>query len=271
MFFFAFSMYQHLKGKIEEEKLTMPNPEMDMTDQRESMYKIDLEEIESFLHLQKKTLTGVNMYIYALIKIQLNKKEEAIKLLIDTLNLVPLFWSAWLELARLILETDEQPFTYLNQIKENWSKNFFILSLFIENVRISEKIEQLGYDLGCGLICFFPESVFMKNCLAMFFHNLSDYDNAMEFFFQALARDPFRFENMDILSNILYVKEKHNELGKLAIRCFEIDKYSPETCCVLGNYYSLIGEHAKAANQFKRAISLDKNFLAGYTLLGKQN
>ena len=103
----------------------------------------------------------------------------------------------------------------------------------------------------------------------MFFHNLSDYDSALEFFFQCLANDPYRLEHMDVLSNILYVKERHNELGKLALRCFEIDKYSPETCCVLGNYYSLIGEHPLAANQFKRAISLDKSFLAGYTLLGK--
>lgn len=53
--------------------------------------------------------------------------------------------------------------------------------------------------------------------------------------------DPYRYENIDILSNILYVKEKRNELGKLAIECFENDKYIPETCCVLGNYYSLIG------------------------------
>lgn len=82
--------------------------------------------------------------------------------------------------------------------------------------------------------------------------------------------DPFRYENIDILSNILYVKEKQNELGKLAITCFENDKYIPETCCVLGNYYSLIGDHESAAKYFQRAISLDKNFLAAYTLLGHE-
>ena len=261
-------MFQHLRGKIEEDNLAEPSPELDSNEKSESMYLIDLQEIESFLQNQILNLSGINKYIFALIKIQLNKKQDAMSLLIESLNEIPLLWSAWLELAKLILESEDQPFKHLNKINDNWCKNFFILCLFIENVRISDKIEQLGYDLSCGLICFFPESIYLKNCLAMFFHNLSDYDNAMEFFFQALTKDPFRFENMDILSNILYVKEKHNELGKLAIRCFEIDKYSPETCCVLGNYYSLIGEHAKAANQFKRAISLDKNFLAGYTLLG---
>ena len=52
---------------------------------------------------------------------------------------------------------------------------------------------------------------------------------------------------MDLLSNILYVKENNNELGRLAMSCFENDRYTPETYCVLGNYHSLIGDHIKAA------------------------
>jgi anaphase-promoting complex subunit 8 len=59
-------------------------------------------------------------------------------------------------------------------------------------------------------------------------------------------KDPYRFESMDIFSNILYVQERTNELGKLALSCFDIDKHIPETLCILGNYYSLIGEHSKA-------------------------
>ena len=46
--------------------------------------------------------------------------------------------------------------------------------------------------------------------------------------------DPFRYENMDTFSNILYIKEKSGELANLAIKCFNNNKYTPETCCVLG-------------------------------------
>lgn len=92
----------------------------------------------------------------------------------------------------------------------------------------------------------------------------------MELFQTSLIQDPYRYENIDILSNILYVKEKQNELGRLAITCFTNDKYIPETCCVVGNYYSLIGDHMKAALYFSRAIDLDKNFLPAYTLLGHE-
>ena len=46
------------------------------------------------------------------------------------------------------------------------------------------------------------------NLFAVLFHNVSNYDNSMDFFAKILDIDPFRYENIDILSNILYVKEK---------------------------------------------------------------
>ena len=44
---------------------------------------------------------------------------------------------------------------------------------------------------------------------------------------------------MDTYSNIPYVKEEFATLSHLAHRCAAADKYRPETCCVIGNYYSL--------------------------------
>lgn len=44
---------------------------------------------------------------------------------------------------------------------------------------------------------------------------------------------------MDVYSNILYVHESFSELSELAHRLTATDKYRPETCCVIGNYYSL--------------------------------
>ena len=46
-------------------------------------------------------------------------------------------------------------------------------------------------------------------------------------------------QGMDIFSNILYVKEEFAALSSLAHRCAAADKYRPESCCVIGNYYSL--------------------------------
>jgi anaphase-promoting complex subunit 8 len=40
-------------------------------------------------------------------------------------------------------------------------------------------------------------------------------------------------------SDILYVKESKAELSHLAHIAAKNDKYRPETCCIIGNYYSL--------------------------------
>jgi anaphase-promoting complex subunit 8 len=88
--------------------------------------------------------------------------------------------------------------------------------------------------------------------------------------------DPYRFENMDTYSNILYIKEKSGELANLALRCFANNKYTPETCCVIGrillkgNYYSLMSDHVKAVLYFKKALKLDRNYLAAWTLMGHE-
>jgi hypothetical protein len=50
---------------------------------------------------------------------------------------------------------------------------------------------------------------------------------------------------MDIYSNILYVKEAFAALSHLAQRAALTNKYRPETACIIGNYYSLKGQHEK--------------------------
>lgn len=52
---------------------------------------------------------------------------------------------------------------------------------------------------------------------------------------------------MDTYSNILYVKENFPALSHLAHRTAVTDKYRPESCCIIGNYYSLKGLHTKAS------------------------
>ena len=48
------------------------------------------------------------------------------------------------------------------------------------------------------------------------------------------------------------------------------DKFRPETCCVVGNYYAMKSEHEKAVMYFRRALTLDRTFLAAWTLMGHE-
>jgi hypothetical protein len=60
----------------------------------------------------------------------------------------------------------------------------------------------------------------------------------------------FRLDNLDTYSNLLYVKEQRVELAHLAHKTVEIDKFRTETCCVVGNYYSLRYIKVLLTNQF---------------------
>lgn len=82
--------------------------------------------------------------------------------------------------------------------------------------------------------------------------------------------DPYRLDNMDIYSNLLFVKEMKKEMSELAHKAMEINKYRPETCCVIGNYYSIRSDHTKAVVYFQRALKLDPTYLSAWTLMGHE-
>ena len=57
---------------------------------------------------------------------------------------------------------------------------------------------------------------------------------AIELFKQILALDPYRLDNLDTYSNLLYVQEMKTDLADLAHKVVLVDKYRVETCCVIG-------------------------------------
>ncbi|KAK0080629.1 hypothetical protein PV325_013642 [Microctonus aethiopoides] len=99
---------------------------------------------------------------------------------------------------------------------------------------------------------------------------LENAENAIETFEKIIKDDPYCLDNMDTYSNLLYVKEMRVELAYLAHRATIIDKYRLETCCIVGNYYSLRGDHQKAVMYFHRALKLNPKYLSAWTLLGHE-
>lgn len=64
--------------------------------------------------------------------------------------------------------------------------------------------------------------------------------------------------------------EKRAKLAYLAQLTSSIDKFRPETCCVVGNYHAVKSEHEKAVTFFRRALTLDRNFSSAWTLMGHE-
>ena len=82
--------------------------------------------------------------------------------------------------------------------------------------------------------------------------------------------DPHRLDHVDTYSNILYVKERRAELSHLAHAVTKADKFIPESNCVVGNYYSLKGQHERAILYFQRALKLNNQCISAWTLMGHE-
>lgn len=66
------------------------------------------------------------------------------------------------------------------------------------------------------------------------FWNRTDYAEAEQEFDSLIESDPYRLDDMDIFSNVLYVMEKKAKLSYLAHMSSATDKYRSETMCIVG-------------------------------------
>lgn len=222
---------------------------------------------------QQDMLDDLNTYLYGLAMIDLLRYEDAAHAFIRSLNANPCNWAAWQELARLLLQ-DKVPgwdcFETLAKIKDHWMKNIFLASVLLEKVKLIEQFDSYCLDILTALLAFFNKSSYLSTQVAQLFYHKKDHDTSIVIFQEMLRKDPYRLDNLDIYSNILYVKDNPKDLGALAYNCFNINKYSAETNCIIGNYHSLMSEHEKAITYFRQALTLDRTFLAAWTLIGHE-
>lgn len=177
-------------------------------------------------HAQKK-LDGYSLYLYGVILKKLDLTQLAVSVFLEAVNLVPTLWAAWLELSPLI--TDNEKLMNL-KLPNHWMKHFFIahtlIELFLNNegLKYYEELQQIG----------FRKCVYITTQTALAYQNKREVERAIEIFEEIQKSDPYRLDYLDIYSNLLFVKELKTEMAFLAHRAVEINKYRPETCCVIG-------------------------------------
>lgn len=219
------------------------------------------------VELEKKynegTCDGFALYLYGVILKKLELLKEAEKVLVESLHKTPLHWGAWIELATLV--TDWDKLTGLS-LPDHWMKEFFLAHTCVELQLNEEALKRYTALSEAG----FLKSTYIISQIAHTHHNLRALDSAVKLFSQLQKVDPFRLENMDTYSNLLYVKDMKAELSHLAHHVCEVDKYKVETCCVIGNYYSLRAQHEKAVLYFQRCLKLNPHYLSAWTLMGHE-
>lgn len=226
---------------------------------------------------------------------------------VESLRSYPWNWSCWLDLAALCV-TEQRPTPTWNDLhilkyhnkdgtsthsdKGNLGSSSTLPTSMNADVSASHSVSfsqcRVMYDFFYVHICLehqlgepalkvlqrlvqvFPNSHYVASQAALAHYAMRDYDRAQSVFEEMRSGDPHRLSHIDTYSNILYVKEKKAELSHLAHSLVKVDKYAPETCCVVGNYYSLKAKHERAILYFQRALRTNPKFLSAWTLMGHE-
>ncbi len=204
-------------------------------------------------------------YLYGVVLAKGKSEKDAKMSLLRSVNQYPYNWGAWLELSEL-LDTVED----LEQIVPELPQNVMTLIFHLYASQELYQSTQATHNQLTELERVFPESHFLKGQRALLFYHSKDFVEAESIFSALLQSDPRRVDSLDHYSNILYVMGARPKLAFLAQVATATDKFRPETCCVVGNYYSLKSEHEKAVMYFRRALTLDRNFLSAWTLMGHE-
>ncbi|XP_014362074.2 cell division cycle protein 23 homolog [Papilio machaon] len=222
-----------------------------------------LLDLLSFFKANHSSLDGYLLYLEGVILKKLDLRSQAVSVLQSAVAAVPTLWAAWVELAGLANEYEALDSL---QLPKHWMMYFFAAHAFVE-LKLSEQALEAYIGLANA---GFNKSTYVTAQMAIAHHDRRDVDSALALFGELYQNDPYRLDNWDVYSHLLYLKEKRMELAKLAQKAVSIDKYRVETCCVIGNYYSLRSEHQKAVVYFQRALSLDPQYLSAWILMGHE-
>ncbi|KZT11024.1 TPR-like protein [Laetiporus sulphureus 93-53] len=213
-------------------------------------YKLDIPVNTSLRDLMLQVENATDpflLFLKALFLQRLHQRDRAIESALLSIAGYPWNWSAWMVLGEC-LNDGEETLNTLHSPTEN--------ELGLCDRLLSEEL--------------FPQSSWIMALRASVLYHMHDFKEAAMQFTKILTIDPYRIDDIDIYSNILYVTEDHLTLTKIAHEFTMIDKDRPEVCCLIGNYYSLRSEHAKAIKYFRRATQLDRTYLSAWTLMGHE-
>ncbi|RDA92371.1 hypothetical protein CP533_4407 [Ophiocordyceps camponoti-saundersi (nom. inval.)] len=204
-------------------------------------------------------------YLYGMVLAKEKNDAKAMEFFIRSVHKYPMNWGCWLEMTSLISRVDE-----LNRIARHCPQNIVSfmfhlhtsLELYQQSPSLANSLEQL--------LSIFPTSSFLLTCNALLAYHAKDLIAAEQHFSRLLSLHPHRVDSLDHYSNILYVLNLRPKLAFVAHLCSSVDKFRPESCVVIGNYYSLLSMHDKAVQHFRRALTLDRSCLSAWTLMGHE-
>lgn len=263
LFLKLYSLYLAGEKRREEEAMEVADP-VEKCQVKNQELKTIMEHLAA-LH-EQRLLDGLNLYLYGITLRGLELKTEARRVLLQAVHAFPCNWSAWLDIIAISSDLNDVTDIHAElKLPDHWMVWFFQAALHIELQRNED-----ARELYASLRRYFPDSSYILSQVATCYYNMRNFDASQVSFDEMRKRDPYKLASLDTYSNILYVKEQSAALSHLARQAIKIDKYTPEACCIIGNYYSLKGEHEKSVTYFQRALCLNRNFTPAWILMGHE-
>lgn len=206
------------------------------------------------------------LYLFGTILNKCQVHENAIEKLIESVNIYPLNWSAWTELASCFSSYNELK-KVIPRLPNHYTKAFFLLHSTFD---LHPQFDKICHELLSSLEPMFGNSRYLLAQKAIALYHSRAFQEAADTFKLLHELDPGSVEYMDIYSNVLFVLEEKTQLSSLAHQCSKIDRYRPETCLVIGNYFSSKNQHEQAIKYFHRALRLNRSFTSAWTLMGHE-
>ncbi|ORX34176.1 putative cell division control protein 23 [Kockovaella imperatae] len=205
------------------------------------------------------------VYLKGLMHMRVDQRQAAVSCFVQSVKERPYNWSCWSQMAQLVNSAD-----MFIELKESLPPSpmltFFAITVMLDLHTATDLVMSMIKEL----LEVFPSSVHLNAQTALVYYHMRDFETAEKQFDAVQAADPYRMEDVDIYSNMLYVMDKRSKLGKLAHEYAEIDRNRAEVCCLIGNYYSSRSDHTKAITYFKRSLMLNRDYLPAWTLMGHE-
>lgn len=253
---------------------------------------------------EEMILDPLVLYLYALVLKEQGRPQEAKQFYLESLHRFPYNWSAWVDLASIITTKEEL------DLITTFLPNHWISDCFRAYASVEIQANVAALRLWQVPSFMFPNSNWLKAQVAKAFYNLRRFSRAqvrvfcfcstfilraqiglplllalvchhsifsqhLHFVIKALLqelrdKDPHRFEEVDILSNIYYVMDDNIRLSALVNACTKSERFRPEIYTAIGNYYSMKREHELATIALRKAFRLDPKYTSAWTLIGHE-
>ncbi|KAL3639533.1 anaphase-promoting complex component apc8 [Castilleja foliolosa] len=161
----------------------------------------ELVSLERELSTLRKagTIDPFCLYVYGLVLNEKGSENLARSVLVESVNTYSWNWSAWSELQTLC--TTIETLHALN-LYNHWMKDFFLASAYQELRMHTECLAKYEYLQGT-----FTSSNYVQAQIAKAQYNLREFEQVEVIFEELLRSDPYRIEDMNMYSNVIYAKE----------------------------------------------------------------